>query len=180
MDLLVLAIIGFVFRMIMVNAKKQNEVRRKAEREEQGDSQAPRPVEPSKPRGLGGWADMLGKLTNGEAPVFEKPAVAPTPWRNDAAFPPAPPPVSPPALSSQPSFQIKEPVFKEYISKEPVSAEGVDTCRDDMLTGPVLETSEPDAVPVRFDAPALVKGVIFAEVLARPAQRRRPGMPRMR
>jgi len=154
--------------MIMTNAKKQNEMRRKAEREAQGGSPAPAPVAPPKPRGLGGWAEMLGKLNDGEKPAFEKPAAAPTPWRNEAAFPPVPPLPPPPA----PSFQT----IKESVLMRSVSAEGADECHENMLTEPALETPE----PVRFDGPALVKGVIFAEILTRPAQRRRPGMPRMR
>ena len=160
-------VIWFVFRVIMTNAKKQADMRRKAEREEQAGDYVPKPVEPARPRGLGGWAEMLGKLTDGEETVFTKPAAPQTPWRNEAAFPPAlptPAPVTAPA--------VRKDVY--------VPLEGADERQEYVPAKPTREALDPDVLSVRFDAPALVKGVIFAEVLTRPVQRRRPGMRSMR
>jgi len=172
--MIVLAVIWVIFRVIVSNAKKQNETRRKAEREEAGSGYQPKPAKPSRmPRAWGEWAEMLG-----QAGRDEQPAAAPSPWRNESAFPPVPKP-SEPAPLHQEIARPSEPSVATSSLEGYVSPSGVDECHEYMLTGPAPEAPAPDAydlgLPVRSDAPSLVRGVIFAEILTRPAQRRRVG-----
>lgn len=172
-EVIIAVVVWTVFRSLAAKSTREKAQRKKAEREGRAEGFFPepvkpvKPVKPSRPRGFGEWAKMLGEMTDGSGPVFQKQMAAPTPWRNEAAFPAAA------------SFPQKEQVREEQVAEVFASPEGVDECHETMLAGPVPEMPEPDAVPVRFDAPALVKGVIFAEILTRPVQRRRPGMPRL-
>jgi|GEM_PF-2793495 len=165
--IIVVAIIWFIIRLVANNAKKQADARRKAVREE-ADGYQPKPAEQQyqgKPRGLGGWAEMLGQLVGEETPGAQKPAVPASPWQNDAAFPPA--------------ARVKEPTPKK-IAKPVAPAPAYAIEREELAPmqptqeAPVMGAGE--FLPERWDAPALVKGVIFAEVLTRPVHRRRPGM----
>ncbi|MCL2811396.1 MAG: hypothetical protein FWD25_05850 [Clostridia bacterium] len=163
--LIVVAIIWFVFRMIAANAKKHAEVRKKAEREETVYGYRPKPEEETPRRGWSEWADMLGKVLN------EEKEVAPKGW----------------TVSSHPAFptepQQSEPTPKKIVqSAKPTPA----FVQEREKLTPIQPTREApvmnaqDFLPERWDASALVRGVIFSEILTRPAQRRRPGMPRMR
>ena len=171
--LVIAAIVWFVFRSVASKSAKQNAQRRQAERaeqaagyrprperEEQGAGYQPKAAKPAKtPRAWGEWADMLGNMVQ-----EQRPAPPPSPWRSEAAFPPPPAPIS-----SLPAAYV--------------SPEGRDDCHEEMLVGPPTKLSEPDAepsLPVRADMPPLVQGVIFAEILTRPAQRARPGAGRAR
>jgi len=164
--IIVVAIIWFVIRMVASNAKKQAEAKRKAVREEAGGYQ-PKPAEEqgqAKPRGFGEWAEMLGKLVGEEAPAAQKPAIPASPWQNEAAFPPA-------ARPKEPAPQkIARPVAPAPMyAKEREELTPMLPTRETPMMGPQ------DFLPERWDAPALVKGVIFAEVLTRPVHRRKPG-----
>jgi len=169
--LLVVAIIWFVFRMISANAKKQKQAQQKAEREEAGGYQPKPAQQQNKPRGWGEWADMLGKLVGEEAPGAQKPAAPTLPWQNDAAFPPATHLSEPtPKKIVRPAALVPTPAFVQEREK-PTPAQPT-------REAPVMVAQ--DFLPERWDASTLVKGVIFSEILTRPVQRRRPGMPRMR
>jgi len=167
-ELVIFAVIWFVFRMIMSGVRKQNEAKRKAAREEAGDGYQPKPA---KARGFGEWADMLGKLTGEGESAPKKPA---TPWQNESAFPPAPRP-SIPALG-----EVRQPIASRLDTSLVENESEGDVFMPARPTREAPVMGAQDFLPERWDVPALVKGVIFAEVLTRPAQRRRPGMPRTR
>jgi hypothetical protein len=175
LETIVVVIVWAIIRSVASKSARESVQRQKAEREEQAGGYAPKPARPSRPRGLGGWAEMLGKMTDGED-VFKKPAAMPAPWRNESAFPPAPPPMEPARQEAARSAAAPSiSAASSFLTEGSFSLEGVDECHESMLTGPAPEPSVLDAAPVRFDAPALVKGVVFAEILTRPAQRRRLG-----
>lgn len=60
------------------------------------------------------------------------------------------------------------------------STEGMDDCHDYMITPPEQQADMAPAprvlrgIPLRFDQNALLQGVVYAEILTRPALRRRP------
>ena len=168
-ELVIFAIIWFVFRMIMSGVKKQKVAQQKAAREESGAGYQPKPA---KVRGFGEWADMLGKLVGEEEPAAQRPAAPATPWQNESAFPPAPRP-SVPAL-----VETKQPMASRLDTSlfEDASERDVFTPAKPTREAPAMGMQ--DYLPERWDAPTLVKGVIFAEILTRPVQRRRPGMRR--
>jgi hypothetical protein len=100
----------------------------------------------------------------------------------------APAPASPAAPIAAPNPSV--------IPGDYISGEGADDCHEYMLPQWIENPASPNVstaagVPaltpfaaqpaprpgltLRFDAPAIVQGVIFSEILTRPAQRRRPG-----
>ena len=155
-ELVFLGIVIFIFRALAANAKKKKTAQKKAE---QGGA-----AKPPARRGWGEWADMLGKVAGEE----EAPAPKARTATAHPAFPPEPPPRPPTfgevARSTAPTFKSLEG-FSYPDEREEL--ESVKPTRE----APMLH----NALQMQFDAPALVKGVIFAEVLTRPAQRRRPG-----
>lgn len=173
----VIAAIGWlVFRAISSGAKRQEQARREGQRGQPRNGQA----YPTQPKKTGGWAEMLGNLSGasegstlgGFIREVESAFGGPKPTPIPENIAPTPPPA--------PSAQVPAPVFglEGYVSPE-----GMDDCHDYMLgaespfeaDASVLSAGQHPNPGLRLDAPALVQGVIFAEILTRPAQRRRAG-----
>lgn len=136
------------------------------------------------PNKTGTWADMLGIPTEGASELDFGGMLGKL---NDALqLPMNPPKESAPSLKPVAASVFEPLPAYEYESMEGKSyaKEGVDDCHEYMLEPtqstltfetPSLEapteTARAPEWTLAFDAPALVQGVLYAEILERPVQR---------
>jgi hypothetical protein len=169
-----------VFWLILMLGWSVFQIVRRSKRAQSGtdgknDGQAV-PRKPAHPYALGGgWAEIFGLPDNGD----------------DRTPPDAP-------LETQTAFGNPTDAARpsSTIPSDFMSGEGDDLCHEYMLAPerverpnvndayslPLDRFTPGDANPVagtgmpfRFDVPAILQGVVFTEILMRPAQRRRPG-----
>ena len=193
--IIILLILGAVFRAVFRSITNNAEKQRQSTHREAGQ---PNPTRPQRPQG-GGWAEMLG-IPSGEN---RAPTLRDVIKRIETAFeePARQQPAAPAHAWPDPLTQNQDPARREsarsgsligYASPEgsdpchdtlystpPAGYEqGTDPCHEYMLSPsaqqPYAGTLEPTLAPVpRLDAPTIVQGVILSEILARPAQRGR-------
>lgn len=140
----------------------------------------------------GGWSEMLG-LPQGEGSAaksvwqqIEEAFSEQTTAQRHEVVAPKPVVTAQPlmerSMGSMPPPTRMESVFDNYRSSEGFSgAEGVDDCHEYMLTDHESAEAALAAAPagkplgLNLDASALMQGVVLAEILTRPSQRRRLG-----
>ena len=155
--MLLLAALWFGIRALISRAAKQ--------RQSQGGAKGPGA---NTAKSLGGWAQMLGGMLTEEEPAKPtQPQAAPDARRVAAAFPPAPAVKNVHELNDAAyfgEFDGQESTLSVNAKAKSAYAQVSPTAGDAAFSSPVSQ-----------NIPALMQGVIFAEILTRPGERRKPG-----